>query len=881
MADPFRHLTIALADRYRIERELGAGGMATVYLAQDLKHDRKVAIKVLKPELAAVIGAERFLSEIKTTANLQHPHILPLHDSGQADSFLFYVMPFVEGESLRDRLNREKQLPVADAVRIATEVASALDYAHRHGIIHRDIKPENILLHDGSALVADFGIALAASKAGGARMTETGMSLGTPHYMSPEQAMGEREITARSDIYALGAVTYEMLLGEPPFTGPTAQSIVAKVMTEEPAPIGPRRRSVPESVEAAVFTALEKLPADRFATAAEFAAAIQGDGAATGSGTRARLGRRPGTPPTARRRKLAAVGAALATLAAAGGWLLGRGMVAPAMPAPSRLAIVEPGTSVAFNGVARTIDISSDGQLVVFAVNHPLGSRALARRLDGSAGQVIPNATNVAHLRLSPDARFLYSGFGSSTMQRMPLAGGGWSPVPGVESTSFIAFAEDSAIWWGSHVGVGTYRHGPDGRDSLVFPASSIGQILPGGRHAVGLGLTTGSNSGIAQLMDLRTGEVSTLFGSPVVEVRYTMGYLVYVRPDNVMAAVPFDPRSGRVTGAHVEIASDVLVSGIGFAQFAVADNGTVAYIPGSESDLVRVSRDGQVRVLLEERRRYHSPRISPDGRRIAFDHVSRDGRDVWIWSEGTGDLTRATFQRDGHDPVWGIDGRRLYYLAGHGGRLDIFRTQPGTTAPPQAESTRVNLSYTGTPLGGGAGFLTTVPGNAGRGLDIVRLAPRGSAVDTLLATAADESYVVPSPDGRWFAYVSDHSGRAEVYLRALSGSDVQLQVSVDGASEPVWSRNGRELFYRRATPRGTELVAAALQFGAEPRVLRRTRLFDISEYDTAAPHANYDVSPDGRWFVFARPDGANHVVVLQNVPELARRMARGAAVAR
>src|SRR5580765_2127976 len=215
MADPLSRLSTALSDRYRIERELGQGGMATVYLAQDLKHDRRVAIKVLRPELAAVIGADRFLSEIKTTAALQHPHILPLHDSGAADSFLFYVMPFVEGESLRDRLNREKQLPVTDAVRIATEVAGALDYAHRHGIIHRDIKPENILLHDGSALVADFGIALAASKAGGARMTETGMSLGTPHYMSPEQAMGEREITARTDVYALGCVLYEMLIGEP------------------------------------------------------------------------------------------------------------------------------------------------------------------------------------------------------------------------------------------------------------------------------------------------------------------------------------------------------------------------------------------------------------------------------------------------------------------------------------------------------------------------------------------------------------------------------------------------------------------------------------------------------------------------------------------
>jgi sugar lactone lactonase YvrE len=274
-------LRASLADRYRIERELGSGGMATVYLAEDLKHDRKVALKVLRPELAAVLGAERFLSEIKTTANLQHPHILPLFDSGEADGFLFYVMPYVEGETVRDRLHREKQLPVDDALRIATEVASALDYAHRRGIVHRDIKPENILLHDGSALVADFGIALAASMAGGSRMTETGMSLGTPHYMSPEQAMGEREITARSDVYALGCVLYEMLLGEPPFTGPTAQAIVAKVMSEKPAGLVARRARIPPEVEEAVLTALEKLAADRFGSAAEFAAALQRRGGGT------------------------------------------------------------------------------------------------------------------------------------------------------------------------------------------------------------------------------------------------------------------------------------------------------------------------------------------------------------------------------------------------------------------------------------------------------------------------------------------------------------------------------------------------------------------------------------------------------------------------
>src|SRR5687767_12623614 len=238
-------LITALADRYRIERELGAGGMATVYLAQDLKHDRKVAIKVLKPELAAVLGAERFVVEIKTTAAMSHPHILPLFDSGTADGFLFYVMPYIQGETIREKLNRETQFGVDEAVRIAREVADALDYAHRHGVIHRDIKPENILLHDGRAMVMDFGIALAVSAAAGGRMTETGLSLGTPHYMSPEQATAEKELSNRSDIYSLGCVLYEMLTGSPPHVGATAQQIIMKIVTEDARPVTQLRKSVP------------------------------------------------------------------------------------------------------------------------------------------------------------------------------------------------------------------------------------------------------------------------------------------------------------------------------------------------------------------------------------------------------------------------------------------------------------------------------------------------------------------------------------------------------------------------------------------------------------------------------------------------------------
>jgi len=274
VAEVTDRLTAALADRYRIERELGQGGMATVYLAQDLKHDRKVAVKVLKPELAAVLGAERFLAEIKVTANLQHPNLLPLFDSGEADGFLYYVMPYVEGETLRARLERERQLPVDETVRLATLLANALDYAHARGVIHRDLKPENILLPAGQPVIADFGIALAVAQAGGSRVTETGLSLGTPHYMSPEQAAGDRDLDARSDQYALAAVTYEMLTGEPPHTGPTAQAIIARLMTEKPRSVRLTRPAATTAVDLAIGRALAKPPADRFPTCGAFAHAL-------------------------------------------------------------------------------------------------------------------------------------------------------------------------------------------------------------------------------------------------------------------------------------------------------------------------------------------------------------------------------------------------------------------------------------------------------------------------------------------------------------------------------------------------------------------------------------------------------------------------------
>jgi len=317
MVTELERLRVGVADRYRVERELGRGGMAAVYLAEDLKHHRQVAIKVLKPEVAAALGPDRFLREIEIAARLTHPHILPLYDSGEADGLLYYVMPFVEGESLRDRLARQKQLSLHETIEIARAVADALSYAHSLGIVHRDIKPENILFEAGHAVVTDFGIARAITEAGGEHLTQTGIAVGTPAYMSPEQSAGAREVDARSDIYALGCVLYELLAGEPPFTGPSAQAVLARHSLDPVPRLRTVRETVPKGLEAVVLRALAKVPADRFATAREFAEAVEQS---------ARVAEVTGPLSFVRRRRAIplAVAAAVVVVALGGWWALTR-----------------------------------------------------------------------------------------------------------------------------------------------------------------------------------------------------------------------------------------------------------------------------------------------------------------------------------------------------------------------------------------------------------------------------------------------------------------------------------------------------------------------------------------------------------------------------
>jgi tRNA A-37 threonylcarbamoyl transferase component Bud32 len=410
-------LAAALAGRYVVEREVGRGGMAVVYLARDTKHDRLVAVKVLNPELTAALGTERFLSEIKTTATLQHPNLLPLFDSGEAHGLLYYVMPYVEGESLRARLEREQQLPVDDAVRIATGIANALAYAHARGVIHRDLKPENVLLQHGQPVVLDFGIALAVRNAAEGRKTQTGISVGTPQYMSPEQAAGERTIDARADIYALGTLTYEMLAGEPPHTGRSTQAVIAKVMVGDVRPLTALRPSVPAHIASAVQRALARVPADRFSSAAEFADALVTEGYGAHPTTHATTGRASLAPS---RGIVIGLGVTCAAAVALGMWgWLRPGAARP--PLTTRFTVDVP-AGTQFDNVYAPLTITHDGRTIIFRALLNNTPQLVRRDVDGLAVTPIAGTEGAGHPVVSPDDKWIAFTAGGE-VRRASLAG--------------------------------------------------------------------------------------------------------------------------------------------------------------------------------------------------------------------------------------------------------------------------------------------------------------------------------------------------------------------------------------------------------------------------------------------------------------------------
>ncbi|MBL0173027.1 MAG: serine/threonine-protein kinase [Gemmatimonadaceae bacterium] len=406
MSETSQLLAEILTDRYRIERQIGQGGMATVYLAEDLKHERQVALKVLRPELGAVLGTERFLAEVKITARLDHPHILTLIDSGSAGGLLYYVLPFVRGESLRDLLDREQQLSLEQALAITKHIASALDYAHRKGVVHRDIKPENILLQEGEAMLADFGIALAVQESGGSRLTETGLSLGTPYYMSPEQATGERALDARSDLYSLASVLYEMLVGEPPITGKTTQAVIAKLLTESPMHVRTVRNTVPEHIDAAIAKALSKVPADRFTSVADFSRALEAAPVAAPNA----VGNAAAMPSARSRSRPALIAASLAGIAVIGtvGWMAANGK----FTREDTSAALRDRTQLTFTGKISAPTLSADGKQLAYFTRECTGADcryALDVQDVGSTTtrRVTEGATAAYALEWSPDRRNL------------------------------------------------------------------------------------------------------------------------------------------------------------------------------------------------------------------------------------------------------------------------------------------------------------------------------------------------------------------------------------------------------------------------------------------------------------------------------------------
>jgi serine/threonine-protein kinase len=887
--DPITRLNAALDGRYLVERELGEGGMATVYLAQDLKHQRSVALKVLKPELAAVVGAERFLAEIQVTANLQHPHILPLHDSGEADGFLYYVMPYVEEETLRDRLDRERQLPVDEALKIVTDLAEALDYAHRREVIHRDVKPANILMHEGRPLMADFGIALAVGSAGGARLTETGLSLGTPYYMSPEQATGDVNVGAQSDTYALACVLFEMLVGEPPYPGATAQAVLGKIIQGKPVSATEFRSTIPPNVDAAIRCALERLPADRFATAKEFASALVDPGFRHGIGDEAVAARPPGPWPAI---SVVALGIATVSVAAAL-WSMSR---------PERLRPVErfelpQPASVAWL-TSPSLTVSPDGSTLVFqGVNESSVDQIYVRTLDNLDARPLQGTEGGHHPVVSPDGQEV-AFFAMGRLNVTSLAGGLVRPIA-EEATCCASWEDDGYLYFtaegaiqrvaASGGAVETVMERPEDGPAFFF------HPIPGSRKAV---VTIYAATPRLESFDWESGERQALMPG-VNGIPTPSGHLVAASPEGQILAAPFDLRSGQLQGPAIPMLEDVWVSTGLEAFFALSDAGTLLYWSGGltmdELEFVWVNRSGQATQVdadwtFRPGADNRAWDLSPDGSRIALKAVTDLGRDIWVKALPDGPLSRLTFA-DGENrfPRWSPDGESVAFLSNRDGNLDVWTKRADGTGEAEllldVESSLAEAFWSPD----GEWLIVRSGGTAGviGGRDILGFRP---GVDDeavpLITSEFDEAAPTLSPDGRWLAYHSDETGRREVFIRPFPEVDRgKWQVSDQGGRQAVWGPDGRELFYvsgGAGNLGARDVIVAEIDPGPPFAVVGRRTLFPLPQgYYFANNSRSYQLAPDGERFLMARlvntgEENPSKLILVQNwFTELEARVGR------
>ncbi len=851
-------LRAALADRYEIEEQLGEGGMATVYLARDLKHNRNVALKVLKPDLAAVVGAERFLGEIETTANLQHPNILPLYDSGEADSFLYYVMPHVKGETLKDRLDKEKQLPVDEAVGIAVSVASALDYAHRQGVVHRDIKPANILFQDGQPVVGDFGIALAVGVGGGARLTETGLSVGTPFYMSPEQATGDMAVGPASDIYAVACVLYEMLTGEPPYTGSTAQAVLGRIIQGQPVSATAIRKSVPAHVDAAIRKGLEKLPADRFTSANDLVRALGEPSFRHGvEGSVDRVA------ASGRWRTTALVLGATTILAVAAG-LAGAYGSRGAAPAPLRVQIEPPGS--AGLGWGRHLALAPDGSGMVYPDKEGTGSGwVLYYKPRGTVeGTMLPGTERAHDLVMSPDGQWVAFIKDGHVVKR-PVQGGATVTLADDAGDNYTAldWLDDGRILYEVEDGDMLVLISEDGGtppDTVADPNSlRWARALPGGDAALLLDCP-GCRLGIA---DFASREITYVLDDVARAWYVPTGHIVYVRADGAVFANAFDLKTRTLAAGGTPLFSGVR-AGMGWADMVVGDDGTVVYMSGTSGEgnvenLVWADADGTV-VPVDPAwgsQNLAAPALSPDETRIAVPIIDGAGNvDLWVKELPAGPLTRLT--RGGGQathPKWTPDGRSVAYLFSARGEQDQVRRIRADGSQPEADvlfapDTTVGDIDLG-PGGNGLVFRTETGSNP----DIGYWDGESDSIAWLLASEFAEMAPTLSPDGRWMAYTSNVAGDLEVFVRPFPDvTESRTQVSINGGTEPAWSRDGDALYYRTSDA----LMAASFTADTTFRVDARAELFAMGpRYIDRWWSRSYDVGRSGRFLLVQNAEAA------------------------
>jgi serine/threonine-protein kinase len=856
MSDPVTRLNEALEGRYHIERELGEGGMATVYLAKDLKHNRHVALKVLKPELAAVVGAERFLAEIETTANLQHPHILPLYDSGEADSFLFYVMPFVEGESLRERLDREKQLPVDEAVRIVSAVSGALDYAHRHGVVHRDIKPANVLLQDDQPVVADFGIALAVGAAGGARLTETGLSVGTPYYMSPEQATGDQHVGPASDIYAAAAVLYELLTGEPPYMGTTAQAVLGKILQGDPVSATALRRSVPTNVDAAIRRGLEKLPADRFGSAQQFSNALADPVFRHGTAEQASVG-----VGERRWRTIALTASALAVLGFTLAGLGRTGGSTGAGPGESdRIPIPAFGDDL-LRPIARHSALAPDGSSMVFGESADGGGtwQLWLKPRSSEAARPLPGTEQAQNVIYSPDSQWIaFVAEGELKKLRLvdgfvvtmasDLAGGNMIAVAWLDDGSIVYELPTNVLMripdTGSEAPDTLVDYGGHGFGQLAVLVTICRQVQGG----------CGSDMSLA-VYDVAADSTRQLLKDVARGWYLQPGRLLYVNRAGAVFIAPFDLDALRLTGPGVPLFDDVAVA-ISAPEMAVSAAGNMLYARASSARRVRirrfvwVERDGAVTPVAAPAAAYGDASLALDGTRLVTSiYESEQRTNLWIWRLPDGPSVRLTTGEEwARRPIWLSDSRIGYVVTGTAGGIRALPADGSSGgAFDQVAQPPSVFEFAPVPNSNVAVIRRGSPDAARSDIGTVDL-ETGDIAD-LVASEFDEYAVNVSPDGRWIAYVSNATGAQQVVVRPFPGADAQIPVSGQGSLSPVWARNGRELFYIDGDG---WLVSAEYEGDPAFEITNRTSLFDTGRFTWEDfGWRVFDVSPDDQRFLF------------------------------